>query len=1055
MEHVTFKHKRTTLERADKFISSHHFTDINLRSRLYPEKQPLVSIQHYATPDRIPYSQAISQTFKDTQVGHSFGPTWSTHWFKVELEIPKSWHGQEVHLLWNSDSEALVWIDGDAIQGLSGENERISFPLREVGDGKSSHSSNGRQIVYIEMACNGLCGCGLNGLINPPELKKCFQLKQAEVAVFDRQVYKLLLDVEILHDMAKEMTEDTERGYQALYTVNRMINECTVGDSSSYQRAQKIADEFFAQRNGDSQHTIYAMGHSHIDTAWLWPYAETIRKCARSWSCTLRLLEKYPSMTFTCSQAQQYEWVKQHYPSIYKDIQKFVKSGQFIPVGGTWVEMDGNIPSGEAFVRQFLLGQRYFQQEFGLKCKEFWLPDTFGYSAQLPQIMRSCGINRFLTQKMSWNIYNKFPHHTFWWSGIDGSRVLSHFPPGDTYHMMVKVKELLYTLKNFRDKGRSSRSVYLYGYGDGGNGPTEEMVNKLERMENVDGLPKVKMSSPDEFFSNIEQKEEKNLCTWSGELYLEMHNGTYTTHAEVKKQNRKGELLLRDVEFLATIATVLSGTSGSGYKYPSGDLDRLWKLLLLNQFHDVLPGSSIGIVYTDAHEYYRDIQKTGNQLLDKSLAAIAQKGDNSVVVNTLGWNRREVISLTKGDKSPSRKKIKTGESSQQVDHKGDDLVYCEVPSFGISEIPQVDIPAPVTVNQTESGIQLSNGLLSAVLDNNGRIISLCNTSSPQVNLINADYPGNQLLIYDDIPLYWDAWDVMDYHLETRKLVDNVTQKAVILDKGPLRVTIQVCLRISEVSHIKQEITLDAGSPYITFKTQVSWHENRKFLKVEFPTSIHSNKVSFDIQYGFIERPNHYNTSWDSARFEVCGHKWADISDYNQGLAVLNDCKYGYSAIDGILRLSLLRSPKAPDADADMGDHEFTYAVMPHQGCLQESGVIQQACNINSPLIIKSGNNLTTCSSYFTVNTTQVILDTVKLSEDSGNKMVLRLYETYGGSTTAEISTIFKNITVQRCNCLEEVIPDERFLNVTSVGDQQTQITIEFKPFELISLLITF
>ncbi|ESO98562.1 hypothetical protein LOTGIDRAFT_142661 [Lottia gigantea] len=985
MEHVTFKHKRTTLERAEKFISSHHFTDINLRSRLYPKKHPLKSILNYPAPGRISYQQAITQQFKPTQVGHSFGRTWATHWFKLELEIPTDWAGQEVHLIWNSQSEALIWKDGQPVQGLSGENNRglsdenrISFPLQQPG--------TTCQVLYIEMACNGLLGCGLNGMINPPDFKKCFTLQQAELAVFDRQVYKLMIDVEILHDMAKELSEDSERGYQALYTVNKIINIIEVGESSSYNRAKKIADMFFNQKNGDSQHTIYAMGHSHIDTVIFTSFSYRYRLVI-STSFSYR----YRSVIFT-SFSYRYRLVNSTSFSYRYKLVIFTSFSYryrlviFTSISLRYRLVDGNIPSGEAFVRQFLYGQRYFLKEFGIVCKEFWLPDTFGYSAQLPQIMEQCGISRFLTQKLSWNIFNKFPHHTFWWNGIDGSRVLTHFPPGDSYHMVSKVKELIYTLKNYRDKGRSGRSCYLYGYGDGGNGPTEEMVNKLERMENVDGLPRVKMATPNQYFSDVEKEDIDDLCTWSGELYLEMHNGTYTTHAEVKKQNRKCEVLLHDVEFLATMATV----SGD-YDYPRKELDRLWKLLLLNQFHDVLPGSSIGMVYEDAHRYYRG--QYSSKLDRNSRANLNCDILLSVFVNTLGWTRCEIISLPSSLSSPLRKKQKA-------------------PSYGLSALDSPsELPSPVTYLFLQgSYIYLENSLLSAILDSNGRVTSLTTADSSR-NLINGEHPANQIVLFDDIPLYWDAWDVMDYHLETRKVVDTVNQSAEILDKGPLRVTIKVCLRISAVSSLEQYIILDAGCPYIKFINKVSWHENRKFLKVEFPTSIHTNHVSFDIQFGFLQRPNNYNTSWDSARFEVCGHKWADISDYNSGLAVLNDCKYGYSAVDGIIRLSLLRSPKAPDENADMGEHEFTYAIMPHQGILQSSGVIQQSYNLNSPLLVQTGDISPT--SYFSINTPQIILDTVKLSEDSKKKIVLRLYESFGGNTTATISTPLKNLTVQR------------------------------------------
>ncbi|KAK3097644.1 hypothetical protein FSP39_011690 [Pinctada imbricata] len=815
----------------------------------------------------------------------------------------------EVHFLWNSHSEAMIWQDGQPLQGLSGEKDRISLPLS-----KAVSVEKNRYQFYVEMACNGLFGAGNNGLINPPDVNKMFTLSQAELAVFDRLVYNLQVDIKLLHDMAKLLPEDIERGYQALYTVNSMINLIDFEDRSTMQSAHQKAESFFKEGNGASQHTLYAMGHAHIDTAWLWPYAETIRKCARSWVTTIRLMEDNPNFIFTCSQAQQYEWLKSHYPGLYKQIQHFVKKGQFIPVGGSWVEMDGNIPSGEAFVRQFLYGQRFFQKEFQIKCKE---------------------------------------HHTFWWEGIDGSRVLSHFPPGDCYTMKCEVKEMLFSMKNYQDKGRSPRSVYLFGHGDGGQGPTEDMLEVLKRVGNVDGLPRVKMSTPDDYFSEVEHSDKENLCTWRGELYLELHNGTYTTHAKVKQRNRLCEFLLHDVEFLSSVAAILSNHA---FKYPQQQLHKLWKLLLLNQFHDVLPGSSIGIVYDDAHTYYKEIMKSCKSLTQEALKGLTGSPgavrQTPSVINTIGWTRREVIQLPESsERSPAKKKTKTDiDQLTQIDSFGNTLAIVDAPSYGFTTdlyTEEVVTPATVTRHQDRDGhFILQNGVLRAFVDNLGRITEL----------------------------YIDG--------QGRKPLEYALQQAMILDEGPLRASLQLSIKISDKSYLKQIISLDAGSPYLKFDTEVHWHESHKFLKAEFATSIHSNNATYEIQYGHLQRTNHNNTSWDWAQFEgtnpswggwggvggdrggngvkyeiqyghlqrtnqnntlwdwaqfeVCGHKWADISEYGSGAAILNDSHYGYYIKDGVMRLSLLRSPKAPDEQADMGVHKFKYAFMPHQARLHFS-----------------------------------------------------------------------------------------------------------------------
>uniref|UniRef100_A0AAZ3RRR5 alpha-mannosidase n=1 Tax=Oncorhynchus tshawytscha TaxID=74940 RepID=A0AAZ3RRR5_ONCTS len=561
------KNRRTLLERAEKFISEIYFTDCNLRGRLYGDACPLESISSSLSQQRIPFLEAVKQNFEPYQVGDTFGPTWWTCWFKVSLRIPDSWRGKQVHLSWESDGEAMVWRDEQPVQGLTKEGEKTSYILTECLKDDEPHSIS----LYVELACNSLFGAGQGSMIAAPDPDRKYSVQKAELVVFKSDVRELLTDLEMLVDMVKLLGEGEQRGYQALFTANEMVNLCEPTNPSSFPAARSLAQKFFSQRNGESQHTVHAMGHCHIDSAWLWPYEETIRKCARSWVTVIRLMEKNPHMVFTCSQAQQFDWVKSWYPGLFSQIQHFVKKGQFIPVGGTWVEMDGNLPSGESMVRQFLEGQRFFKKEFGNYCKEFWLPDTFGYSAQLPQLMQSSGITRFLTQKLSWNLVNTFPHNTFFWEGLDGSQVLTHFPPGNSYEMKGKVEDLVNTVKNNKDKGRANHSAALFGFGDGGGGPTQLMLDRLDRVQDTDGLPRVQMSSPNRLFSELEA-DSSLLCTWTGELFLELHNGTYTTQAQIKLGNRQCETLLHDVEVASSLALCLDKT----FQYPSEPLQILW-----------------------------------------------------------------------------------------------------------------------------------------------------------------------------------------------------------------------------------------------------------------------------------------------------------------------------------------------------------------------------------------------------------------------------------------------------------------------------------------------
>ncbi|XP_051053493.1 alpha-mannosidase 2C1 isoform X2 [Phodopus roborovskii] len=973
------KHWRTTFERVEKFVSPTYFTDCNLRGRLFGDSCP-VTLSSFLTPERLPYEEAVQQDFSPAQVGDSFGPTWWTCWFRVELVIPEAWVGQEVHLCWESDGESLVWRDGEPVQGLTKEGEKTSYVLTDkLGEGDPRSLT-----LYVEVACNGLLGAGKGSMIAAPDPEKMFHLSQAKLAVFHRDVHKLLVDLELLLGVAKGLGKDNQRSFQALYTANQMVNMCDPAQPETYSAAKALASKFFGQHGGESQHTIHAMGHCHIDTAWLWPFKETVRKCARSWSTTVKLMEQNTDFIFACSQAQQLEWVKSHYPGLHARLQEFACRGQFVPVGGTWVEMDGNLPSGESMVRQFLQGQNFFLQEFGKMCSEFWLPDTFGYSAQLPQIMRGCGIKRFLTQKLSWNLVNSFPHHTFFWEGLDGSRVLVHFPPGDSYGMQGSVEEVLKTVTNNRDKGRTNHSGFLFGFGDGGGGPTQTMLDRLKRLGNTDGLPRVQLSSPGQLFTALE-RDSVQLCTWVGELFLELHNGTYTTHAQLKKRNRECEQILHDVELLSSLALARSAQ----FLYPAAQLQHLWRLLLLNQFHDVLTGSCIQLVAEDALSYYEAL--------------------------------------------------------------------VTVPSVGYAPAPTPTSPQPLltqqpvfVVQETDGSVTLDNGIIRVRLDPTGCVTSLVLVASGR-EAIAEGAVGNQFVLFDDVPLYWDAWDVMDYHLETRKPVRGQAGTLAVGAEGGLRGSAWFLLQISPSSRLSQEVVLDIGCPYVRFHTEVHWHEAHKFLKVEFPARIRSPWATYEIQFGHLQRPTHYNTSWDWARYEVWAHRWIDLSECDFGLALLNNCKYGTSVRGNVLSLSLLRAPKAPDVTADMGRHEFTYALMPHKGSFQEAGVIHAAYNLNFPLLAlpASGPAPATTWSAFSVSSPAVVLETIKQAEKSHQHrtLVLRLYEAYGSHVDCWLHTSLPVQEAILCDLLEQRDPTGHL----SLRDNRLKLT--FSPFQVRSLLL--
>eukprot|EP01117_Protostelium_nocturnum_P007833 TRINITY_DN2801_c1_g1_i1.p1 TRINITY_DN2801_c1_g1~~TRINITY_DN2801_c1_g1_i1.p1 ORF type:complete len:1044 (-),score=436.54 TRINITY_DN2801_c1_g1_i1:183-3314(-) len=1035
------KHSEVTANRLSIFTSADK-KEANLFGRLYkPEFQKLnpsvLSVYSPSSPkETVVYSlfkdaTASKENFKSTSINQQFGPSWSTHWFYLEFEVPKEWKGEEIHLLWDCESEALLYdLNGKPLQaflGSNGEDRRAEYII-------SDSISGGEKLkFYVEMSCTAMFGNGKgNGWggfgPSPTDLDKKFTLKQAEVAVFDRLAYETLQEFVILHDLVKLLPKESLRRAQALTIANKAMNLFDYSNRNTWQNVRKEMSNFFSVKNSESQHRISAVGHCHIDTAWLWPYSETMRKCARSWANQLRIAERHPDYVFGCSQAQQFEWVQRDYPLLYQEIKESVKKGQFVPLGGTWVEMDCNLPNGESFCRQFLYGQRFFKQEFGKQCVEFWLPDTFGYSAQLPQIIKESEIKYFVTQKLSWAQFNKFPHQTFYWEGLDGTRVLTHFPPTDTYNAQANVKDTLFHLENFKEKERSNESLMVFGHGDGGGGPLMSMVENLEKMKNVDGLPIVEMRSPELFFDRL-LKDAEDLAVWSGELYFEYHRGTYTSQANNKLWNRRSEFLLRDIE----LTSVLASLKSKDFKYPTQELDRIWKLVLLNQFHDVIPGSSINAVYRDSDAHYSDILTSGKQLLNSSLHSLSSPSSSPLLFNSLGWNRTEVIEVENSQDSPQKTE----------DGKG--LYVVSVPSLSsrtLFDAQEKNLGGGASAKKEGNDFQLENEQVKATFNSQGKLVSLIDKRNGNRQVIEPNKLGNQFVMYEDLPMYWDAWDVDVYHLEKREDIHG--SQVNIIENGPIRASIRFTLRISEKSVLIQTVSLNCSSPRLDFQNEIDWHETHKFLKVEFPLQIRSLRATYESQYGFIERPTHWNTSWDVAKFEVCAHKWADLSDSRYGVALLNDSKYGYATHGNVLRLSLLRSPKSPDPECDMGHHSFRYSLLPHAGSFQEAGVIREGYNFNVPLVRSSGVSFQN-ESLFTLDNESIVLDAVKKAEDSSD-IVVRLYESFGCYGSFTLSSLLPFKSVERVNILENVSSEHPKAEL-----KEGRVTVDVKPFQLITL----
>ena len=689
------------------------------------------------------------------------------------------------------------------------------------------------------------------------------------------------------------------------------------GSQESVVKGRKIARKYIGDHVDsakvyDNKETpiVFAVGNCHIDTCWLWPWAETKRKVARSWSNQCDLIDRYPEYRFTASQAQQFKWLEQLYPAVFDRVKDRVKQRTFLPIGGSWVEHDTNMPSGESLVRQFLYGQRFFESRFGERCRTFWLPDTFGYSSQLPQICRLAGMSSFFTQKLSWNNINNFPHTTFNWVALDGSQVLCHMAPAETYTADAHFGDVKRSVTQHKSMDQDNTSLLMYGKGDGGGGPTFQMIEKLRRCrglsDKVGLLPRVTSgSSVDDFFAKLQEKAEKGtqFVTWYGELYFELHRGTYTTQANNKWNNRKTEIMMHDLEYLATLATI----KDSSYKYPKKDIDDCWEHILLCQFHDCLPGSAIEMCYDDSDELYAETFATGKKCIKAALSTLGlseyEAGKSAIALNTLPWPRTEVVRLPTSslDADPEYALVSgaSGPASVELLTESHDSI--------------------ASVKEVKAGTFLLSNDDFEVKVSGGSITSLYDIKA-QRELVKKGGKANQLVIFDDKPLYWQAWDVEVYHLESRKELP--AGKTSISESGPHVVSVVTETQISEHSWAKTTVSLAASikdqPSYVEMECEVEWRETMKFLKVEFPVNIFNTQASYETQYGIIQRPTHYNTSWDMAKFEVCCHKWADLSENGYGVSVLNDSKYGFATCGQMMRLSLLRSPKAPDAHADMG-----------------------------------------------------------------------------------------------------------------------------------------
>ncbi|MEW2401315.1 glycoside hydrolase family 38 C-terminal domain-containing protein [Streptomyces sp. NPDC046862] len=990
-----------------------------IKPAIYAATVPFEVEAWQAPGEPVSFDEAAAAPYKPFAMDTPWGPPWGTTWFRMRGQVPAEWAGKRVEAVidlgfigdWpGNQAEALVHLtDGKPLKAVNPLNQYVPI---------ANPATGGEEIHYlVEAASNPDILADNFSKITPmgDKLtagdKPLYTFQRADIAVLDENVWHLDLDLQVLSELMVHLEAHDPRRHEIMHALDRAMDTLDLDDvSGSAAAVREVLAPVLAKPAHASAHTVSGVGHAHIDSAWLWPIRETKRKTSRTFSNVTSLADEYDDFIFACSQAQQYEWVRDNYPHVWARIQESVKKGQWAPVGGMWVEADGNLPGGEAMARQLIHGKRFFIEHFGVETKGVWLPDSFGYTAAYPQLAKLAGNDWFLTQKISWNQTNKFPHHTFWWEGIDGTRIYTHFPPVDTYNARFSGEEMDRAVRQYSEKGGGTRSLAPFGWGDGGGGPTREIMERARRLADLEGSPKVVVEHPDEFFKAA-REEYPDAPVWVGELYLELHRATYTSQARTKQGNRRSEHILREAELWATTAAL----HAPGYSYPYDKLDRLWKTVLLHQFHDILPGSSIAWVHREAEAEYARVAKEVEELTAEAIAALG--AGEARVFNTSPVERREVVRAADGS-----------------------LAHTVVPANGSAPLGAGEGTDPVTV----TGRVLDNGLVRVEVAEDGTLASVRDLRAGGREVL-AD-KGNLLRLHTDLPNYWDAWDV-DKHYKNRytDLLD--TDSVTVVEEDPLRGAIRVERSFGKGSKIVQTISLRAGSPRVDFETDIDWHEAEKFLKAGFPVDIRAPHSSAEIQFGHVQRPTHTNTSWEAARFEVSGHRWVHIAEPGYGVAVINDSTYGHDVSrtvreDGgtttTVRLSLVRAPRIPDPEADQGRHRFTYSLLP--GASVEDAVAEGYA-LNLPLRIADAAG--PAEPVVSVDGAGVTVEAVKLADDASGDVVVRLYESRGGRAEGVLRTGFPLGGAQVTDLLERPLE--------AAATEGNAVPVALRPFEVKTL----
>ena len=964
-----------------------------------------------------------------------------------QFEVPADWESDAPVALYLplgeagdfSHPEALAYIDGEAYATCDRHHQEFALPAKW---------RDGRPHLLALHGWTGALGW------MPTEPKGKLLMRECAVVQIDQPTRAFIVSARVALGIAETLDENEPARYALLNALDEAFKlldtRAPFGERfyASVPAAHAALKRGIAEAGPPLDVDIVAAGHAHIDVAWLWTLGQTRRKAGRTFHTVMRLMEQFPAYCFTQSQAQLYDYVRQDYPALFEAIQARVAEGRWELIGGTWVEMDCNISGPESLARQFLLGRSFYLQHFGAGADApvLWLPDVFGYAWSLPQLIKQAGLDYFFTIKIGWNQYNRLPYDSFWWQGLDGTRVLTHFsttkepgsPFASTYNAAATPAQAIGTWTNFQQKELQRELLMSYGYGDGGGGPTREMLENIDEMGCFPATPRMRCGKVGDFFRNLEKTSGDRLPTWNGELYLELHRGTYTTHSRNKRANRKSEFLLHDAEFLCAWASVLD----PGFVYPAEALRKGWEIVCLNQFHDIIPGSSIGPVYVESLQQYAQVRDLTQAAREAALTTLATRaGGDLVVINPTGFTRDDLLFVPAVEGSMNALKRADGTAAPvQPTEGGVWVAPGALPPFSATAFSAAEVPAAPEIGVIATPTLLENAHLRVELDASGDIVRLYDKASDR-EVLPAGAVANQLQALEDRPLNWDAWDV-DIFINDKMWLSEPAESVRVVEAGPLRATLEVRRRILNSAYT-QWISLAYNSPRLDFDTVIDWQERNIMLKVAFPVDVLTPVATYEIQWGNVQRPTHTNTSWDWARFETCAQKWVDLSEGNYGVSVLNDCKYGHDIRDNVIRISLLRGPTLPDPDADRGEHRFAYSLLPHAGAWGEA-TVGAAYALNDPLIAvgAKGGEAATLASMVDVDRPNVVVETVKRAED-GNGVIVRLYESQRMRGPVSLTTGFALKGAWRTNLIEE--------NQEPLEATDNRVNLHVRQYEIVTL----